>query len=483
MKNVILLSFLSLIVVRTNAQISFIPMQTFTTGTNPYYSVLKDFDGDGKLDMAVCNGGNNTVSVFRNTSIVDTIDAGSFTSKVDFATSSNPFCVASADFDGDGKQDIVTANTMAYKISILRNNCTVGVINTSSFDPKVDYATGIEPRSVDVADIDGDGKIDIAVVNQSSNSLTVFQNQCTVGVISFASGVTFSIGTFPQCVRMADLDGDGKKDIVVVNQNANTISILRNTATSGIINASSLATPVSFTTGNTPYRLALGDIDMDGKLDIAVSNFNANTVSLYLNTTSVGVINSSSFATPYTLTVGLRPIGVEISDLNGDTKPELVVVNAAATNIGVYQNNSVVGVINASTFSLATTLNAAGSIGNSTAIGDIDGDGKKDIAFPYGASSIVAVYRNNSVFNTGINNFTANENVSVFPNPFSSEIVFLSTTNETDLQLFDCVGNLLMETKFTGEYHFDGSSFVQGIYFYTLTNKSGEISKGKVIKE
>ncbi len=158
-------------------------------------------------------------------------------------------------------------------VSVFRNTASSGSITTGSFAAKVDFATGVRPISVAIADFDGDGKPDIAVANSdlNANSVSVLRNTASVGSItgsSFASKVDFSTGSGPFSVAIGDMDGDGKPDLVVANNNSApaTISVLHNTASSGSITSSSFAAKVDFATGNNPISVAIADLDGDGNL-------------------------------------------------------------------------------------------------------------------------------------------------------------------------------------------------------------------------
>ena len=108
-------------------------------------------------------------------------------------------------------------------------------------------------------------------------------------------------------VAIGDIDGDGKSDLAVANYNSNTVSVFRNISTSGSISTSSFATKVDFATGSYPFSVAIGDIDGDGKSDLAVANYNSNTVSVFRNTSTSGH-TTSSFATKVDFGTGSYPI-------------------------------------------------------------------------------------------------------------------------------------------------------------------------------
>ena len=114
----------------------FFPKMDFATGVLPYGVAIGDLDGDGKPDFVVTNNAGNTISVFRNTSVGDSISSNSFAAAVNFATGSGPWGVAIGDLDGDGKLDIVVSNGNSGTISVFRNTSVSGSITAGSFAPK-----------------------------------------------------------------------------------------------------------------------------------------------------------------------------------------------------------------------------------------------------------------------------------------------------------------------------------------------------------
>jgi hypothetical protein len=372
----------------SSGTISFATKVDFTTGSYPSSISIGDLDGDGKLDLTVMNAYSNSISILRNTCSSGTV---SFAAKVDFFTETTPESISIGDMDGDGKLDLTVTNSYSPFVSILRNTCSSGII---SFATKVDFQTGTIPFNISSGDFDGDGKTDLAVVNEIPNSVSVFRNTSSNGTVSFAAKIDFITGAIPNSVSTGDFDGDGKLDLAVSNSNSSSVSVFRNTSSSGTI---SFATKVDFTTGTGPQSISVGDFDRDGKLDFAVLNYYSNSVSVFRNSGSSGTI---FFATKVDFTTETNPISVSIGDLDGDNKLDIAIVNYNSSSVSVFRNTSSSG-----TVSFATKVNyAVGTFPRSISIGDLDGDGKLDLAVTSGSNlNNVSVFRNTS--NSGIISF------------------------------------------------------------------------------
>jgi hypothetical protein len=391
---------------------SFARKVDFATGNGPWAVALGDLDGDGKPDIVVTNYDSGAVSVYRNTSTRGSITNSSFAAKVDYATGTKPLGVAIGDLDGDGKPDLVVVNidiTGNSIVSVFRNTSVPGSITISSFAQRVNFpaSTG---QFVAIRDLDGDGKPDLAVTDWTG-WISVLRNTSVPGSItssSFAAEVDFETGHYSRGIAIGDLDGDGKPDLAVANGGNNTIpgsdlvSVLRNTSVPGSI---TFAAKVDFKTGEYPIDVALGDLEGDGKPDLVVTNWNSNTVSVYRNTSTSGSITSSSFTAKVDFVAGKGPCGIAIGDLNGDGKPDLVVSNQRGNKVSVFRNTSNSSEITNSSFADKVDF-STGIYPGIVAIGDVDGDGKSDLVVTNYKSNTVSVLRNTVcstvVTNTGL---------------------------------------------------------------------------------
>jgi hypothetical protein len=342
---------------------------------------IGDLDGDGLPDLATANNGGSAVTVFRNTG---TAGAPAFAGGVSFTVGGNPWAVAIGDLDGDGKPDLATANerpNSVGSVSVLRNTALPGSLTTTSFAAKADFTVGTAQRAAALAigDLDGDGQPDLAVANSSSSTVSVFRNTALPGSLtttSFATKVDFATGPTPQAVAIGDLDGDGQPDLAVANSGGATVSVFRNVTTAGNLTTASFAARVDFTTGAAPQAVAIGDLDGDGKPDLAVANGTDNSVSVLRNVSAAG---TPAFAAKVDVATGGNPLALAIGDLDGDGRPDLATANGSGSSASVLRSAATAGSLTSASFDPAVTYATSTSL-SGVAIGDLDGDGYPDLA-------------------------------------------------------------------------------------------------------
>ena len=185
--------------------------------------------------------------------------------RADFAVGNFPISVATGDFNGDGLPDLVVTNSGDNTVSVLlgRPNAT--------FAPQVTYATGPEPIAVVVGDFNGDGILDLAVTNGNCTEVGSADELCPPSTVSillgngdgtFQSHVDYSVGSFPSSLVAADFNGDGNLDLAIVN--GSTVSVL-------LGNGDGTFQPQVTYAIKPSSGIVVGDFNNDGKLDLAVS--------------------------------------------------------------------------------------------------------------------------------------------------------------------------------------------------------------------
>lgn len=247
-----------------------------------------------------------------------------------------------ATVDGSGTQ------TGSDSIKIYQNNITTPPAAgfTALVSGYVAYALmpSQDPSSIATGDFDGDGKMDIVCVERafltsatSTPGICLFRNISSVGSIAMATRSDISLPNHGQQVIVADLDGDNKQDIIVsasdyFGTTPDVLCVFRNQAVSGTLDATSFAARQDFApAGMSVTGLAAADYDADGKVDIIAGFFNSGQVGVFKNTSFAGnVVLSSSAAN--TFTTGAFPTGVSVADIDGDSKPDIITANTFGTN-------------------------------------------------------------------------------------------------------------------------------------------------------
>jgi hypothetical protein len=343
---------------------------------------IGDIDNDGKMDIITIDRLNNTMSVYRNTSSSGSI---SFAAKLDFVTGQSPRSVNLADIDGDGKLDVIVTNLNDNTVSIFTNTTTGTNI---SFASKIDFATATQPAGIAIADLDKDGKPDLIINTVNLQGyVSVLRNISNGGTISFAPKTDLqATGGSIEDVKEADLDGDGKIDIIFPNYSLNVVTIFRNMSTAG-----NLSFAPGFNSGvfQSPIQIEQGDLNQDGKPDMIVGHYTSTNTPVFKNTSTPG-----NFVYQYMgfYTGGPTPTGLTINDLDGDGKPDFAMTNGLES-FSLFKNTSTAG--GGIAFTSGTTIPAL--YNSEVRSADFDGDGLADLAFNTGILR-VTIWRNRAAY-------------------------------------------------------------------------------------
>jgi hypothetical protein len=313
--------------------------------------VTADF-GNGQIDLAaLCESGTFQILLGKGD--------GTFTVAHTYTTGTTPHSIAVGDFNGDGRPDIAVANWGDDDVGVYL------ATGTGTFATPVTYPTGHQPHGMVAADL-GNGHVDLIVPEAGSNAVSVLLGN---GDGTFQPKVDYAYAgaSHPEKAVAVDLNGDGKRDVAVINNTGNTVSIFLGNGDG------SLTLDGTYATGTTPYWLAAGDLG-NGHVDLAIANGSSNTVSVLLGN------GDGTFKPKVDYAVGKLPIGVGMVDVNRDGLPDLVVSDQSANNLAVLLGKGD-GTVRSATYI------PVGTSPRFFASGDFDGDGWPDLAVPYYATT------------------------------------------------------------------------------------------------
>lgn len=326
--------------------------------------VAADFNGDGRIDLAVANQGdpgapNDSIAVLLN------LGGGVFGPQIPLLTGEGPYAICAADLDGDGDPDLVAANRSGSTVTVLINNGSAAFTNTSS--PTV----GLIPTDVRAADVDRDGDLDLVVSNILTTNVSVLLNKgdgsflakadypvsdaansvCPAdlngdGYPDLAVGSPFGVdllinngngtfhpggqigsGTSRNYVNAADFDGDGDADLVATDLPDDKLSVFLNNGDATFADA------VRYTISDLGDQVDPADLDNDGDIDLAVSLSFTGQLAVLLND------GAGNFSIGETDKAGDRSVGVCAADFNGDGDIDVAVGNAGSNDMNIFYNN------------------------------------------------------------------------------------------------------------------------------------------------
>jgi FG-GAP-like repeat len=320
----------------------FAPAASIPVGDQPHSLAVGDFNRDFKLDLAVANSEDDSISILLGNG------SGGFHEAPGspIAAGDGAWYLVTADLNGDRKLDLVVSNVngsgpfgLGTSVSIFLGNGQGGFAQA----PGSPLTAGLVPYGIAVADLNRDGKPDLAVAGQFGGTVSIFLGN-GAGGFSEAPGSPIASGRANSWIAAGDVNRDGKLDLVVANQAARNataaedITVLLGDGTGQFAEAAT--SPVD-SSGQGTTALVLADLDGDGRLDIAATNIFASPAGQY----SVSVLRGDGHAgfaaaAGSPIVVGTQPFALALGDLNRDAKPDLAVANTGSNSVSVLLNTT-----------------------------------------------------------------------------------------------------------------------------------------------
>jgi NPCBM/NEW2 domain/Bacterial Ig-like domain/FG-GAP-like repeat len=342
-------------------------------GSTRTKSISLDLTGKSELHLTTTDGGDTTEfdhadwadtrleclgtpapgGVRRGARVRGSRVGAAFGSPATLAAGSNPHSVVAADLNGDGRSDLVDANAGSDSVTVFEGR------GNGTFLPGKTFSVGPDtrPKSVAVADLNKDGKPDIVTANQDSSTVSVLEGN---GGGAFGEPVQFKVCSRAHEVAVGDLNGDGNPDLAVACWNGNVIGVLLGDG------HGTFRPVVDYGAGANPHSIVISDFNGDGRPDLAVADHGSAQVSILLG------LGDGRFAKAVDYGVGNGPHSLRAGDLNGDGKIDLVTANDGSNSVSVLLGNG------DGTFAPARSY-ATGLVPKSVAIGDLNGDGIPDV--------------------------------------------------------------------------------------------------------
>jgi hypothetical protein len=309
-----------------NGNGSFQPARTFATGPYPFSLTAGDFNADGKLDLATANNGggdNNDVSILLGNG------DGTFAAPIGLSAAPYAWSIATGDLNADGKLDLVVTSDDGFgddNVSVLLGH------GDGSFAAPITYFSYYgQLFTPTLADVNGDGKLDVAVAGWQTYGAIVYLGNGD-GTLQEPLVFDTDTGTGANSVTAADFNADGKIDLVTTHYFSNAVSVLLGNGDG------SFAPPQSFGAGSGPGSATASDVDGDGKLDVVVTNQSPPGAAPPGVSVLLGK-GDGQLAAPITIATGGSPSSLGMADFNGDGRPDAAAANIVSNNVAILLND------------------------------------------------------------------------------------------------------------------------------------------------
>lgn len=336
-------------------------------GLNPIYLTTADLNGDGRPELITANENDNTITICTNNG------TGQFVAGLTLQTESSLGSVTAADMNNDGKIDLISANGGAFwndyqgTLTVFTNG------GNGTFTDMPPLLVGIYAISVAAADVNGDGWQDLISADNNGNTLTVLTN---TGAGQFETASVLPVGNAPFFVIAADVNGDGRPDLISADQDSGQLTVLTNSGASQFVQSATY--PVGSGANSLPFAVAAADLNADGSMDLVSANNNNNSLTVLTNK------GSGLFSLSATLAVGALPKSVAAADVDGDGRPDLLSADFNDNTLTLFTNS------NQGRFGFKSKI-GVGNKPSTVVAADLNGDGTMDLASANKSASTLTV--------------------------------------------------------------------------------------------
>jgi len=456
-----------------SAQINFAPQVLYNSSQGNNVHVTADFDNDGLSDIIVATGGTS-ISKFYLWMFKQQSGQLNLHDSMKYTTTNYLQCysISSGDLNNNGRKDIILS--YGDTVKIFYQDTVIGFFNENNSQIFVPDS-GMVVYGLECGDLNGDGLTDFAVTHWLNENLNVYYQNANQG---FTKVVYYKKIAGRNELIVSDMNNDGFQDLIVSNgtvfsslSNGNMYSfaIYLQDTTSHLLQpplfyAMDTLTPNSW---NSNYcgGIAVGDLDQDGLKDVVVTREQETFIWHHVAGNPVFLMNPIDTLNSY---LGSAP--VVITDLNNDSKNEIIVSHGGHSDISVYESDSA---FNFSNYSLLFQWNASNNCQDEFSVTDMNNDGWVDLITSHELGFAIR-FNNQGV---GLNDaFSDNINFTIYPNPILEGILnvqYLLPQNTTAIfELFDITGKVVFKDELRGfesQESFILPNLNNGIYFAMVT--------------
>lgn len=342
-------------------------------GSSPNDIAVADWNKDGKLDIVTCNEGDTVTVLMSN-------GRGGFTPAPGSPINVAAHFIATGDVNNDGNPDLALTHHDSFGVVVLLGAGDGRFAPAPGSPFAAHQGTKAHNHGLALSDVNSDGRLDITTSNQDDNSVSVLLGNGRGGFTP-AAGSPFAVGRAPYPHAVGDVNGDGRLDIVTPNVGSNNVTVLLGDGRGGFAPAAS--SPYAVAT--RPYYVAIGDVSGDAKPDLITTHDDINLMTTLLGDGRGGF--TASPASPFDL--GRRAFKLVAADVNGDARADLVIGTEGHDSVAVLLSDGRGG------YTPASGSPYAAGRSPRVAVGDVNGDGRPDIITANSGSSSITVLLGN----------------------------------------------------------------------------------------